>query len=58
MGKFLKITALFYFLMMAYSLESYNSDEKMKLLLLFFIVASIELMKTPLFFRRSFPNFM
>ena len=58
MGKLLKITALFNFLMMAYSLESYNSDEKMKLLLLFFIVASIELMKTPLFFRRSFPIFM
>ena len=44
-GWLLKITALFNCLIVPYSLESNNSDEKLKLLL-FFIVASTELMKT------------
>ena len=40
------MTALSNVLIVSYNLESNNRDEKMKLLLLFFIVASIELMKT------------
>ena len=40
------MTALSNVLVVSYNLESNNPDEKMKLLLLFFIVANIELMKT------------
>ena len=47
-----------YYLIVSYSLESNNSDKKNEILLLFYIVASIELMKTLWFFGWYFPKFM
>ena len=57
-GQLLKITVLLNFLIVPYSLESNNSGKNLKLLLLFYTVASVELMKTPCSFRRHFPKFM
>ena len=56
--RFLKITALFTCLIVSYTFESNNSDRKMKFCFFFYIVASIELMKTLWFFGRHFPKFM